>query len=72
MTSLLTDSSSLEHSAHYLGDDLLLHEVDAHGDEPHAQQDVDGPQHQLGVRLLLVHVLKELFGLENLLVQGRH
>ena len=35
----------------HLCDDLLLHEVDAHGDDAHAQQDVHCPQHQLGVGL---------------------
>ena len=35
----------------HLCDDLLLHEVNAHGDDPHAQKDVDSPQHQLGVGL---------------------
>ena len=35
----------------HLRDDFLLHEVDAHGDDTHAQQDVHRPQHQLGVGL---------------------
>ena len=41
----------------YLSDDLLLHQVDTHGYDAHPQEDVDGPQDQLGIGLLLRHVL---------------
>ena len=44
----------------HLRDDLLLHEVDAHGDDAHAQQDVHRPQHQLGVGLCLLHVIVDV------------
>ena len=41
----------------YLGGDLLLHEVEAHADDCHAQQEVDGQEHQLGMGLTVRHVL---------------
>ena len=47
----------LEYGCGYLGGDLLLHEVEAHADDGHAQQQVDGQQHQLGVGLTLRHML---------------
>ena len=40
-----------------LGEDFFLHEVDTHGDDAHAQQDVDRPQHQLGICFLLSHIV---------------
>ncbi len=63
------DDGYKEYDDLHLWDNFLLHEVDAHGYEPHTQQDVDSPQHQLRICLLLIHVLHE-FGLGNFLVFG--
>ena len=39
----------------HLWDNLLLDQVDAHRHDGHAQQKVDGPKHDLGIRLPLRH-----------------
>ena len=39
-----------------LGDDLVLHEGEAHGQDGHAEHDVDGAQEQLGLSLRVLEV----------------
>merc|ERR1712243_185757 len=53
----LPDKAKIPSKLPHLSEDLLLHEVYTHGDDAHAQQEVDRPQHQLCVGLLLCHVI---------------